>query len=210
MKRKSRKTNITYDEDHILNIVLMGNSGCGKTCLLDRMADDKFSENTFQTFPGDVPKEKEINLDGSQFLLRIWDTPGSERYRSLLKPFQEDIREFNFWQSGVILVYDVTNWQSSKDIDMWLEFLQEDAPEDLNNFGSLVIFGNKIDLDLDWFRFERFDFPYFQVSAKSGKNVDPSLMYLAREIQKIKTKTLKLVSFLFFYFFKKSYFHFSF
>jgi small GTP-binding protein len=115
------------DEDvKVCKVVLLGESGVGKTCIIDRFINDNFDDNQkttgISTFTAKTMTFDEFQ--GKSVKFEIWDTAGQEKYRSLNKIFYKD--------AGVaILVYDITNSQSFEEIrQYWSNQIKEFAPKD--------------------------------------------------------------------------------
>ena len=119
-------------------LLLLGDSGTGKSSLLLRFTDDRFlGENVQTTTIGVDFKVKFVeDENGQKIKLNIWDTAGQERFRTLTSSYYRGAE-------GVIMVYDVTNQQSFLDLKtVWLNELKTFA--DLPTLTLLVV-GNKID-----------------------------------------------------------------
>ncbi|KAH0795900.1 ras-related protein RHN1-like [Histomonas meleagridis] len=127
-------------------VVLIGAASSGKTSILTRFAQGKFSQETEATIGASfIPKV--INVDGTDIKLDIWDTGGSEKYRSLAPLYYRDAR-------AAIIVYDITNENSFREAEQWCqEFRERGTP-------NAIIFcaANKCDLE-----------PQRQVSKKMGE-----------------------------------------
>jgi len=125
------------DEDHdlIFKLLLIGDSGVGKTSILVRFVEDEFKEDQSCTIGVDF-KSKKMILRGKKVLLTIWDTAGQEKFRSLTSSYYRGTE-------GIILVYDVTDRNSFKDIDMWLREISMYATK--QDVIKLLV-GNKEDL----------------------------------------------------------------
>ncbi|XP_059548733.1 ras-related protein Rab-26 isoform X2 [Myotis daubentonii] len=106
--------------DVAFKVMLVGDSGVGKTCLLVRFKDGAFLAGTF------------ISTVGIDF--RIWDTAGQERFRSVTHAYYRDAH-------ALLLLYDVTNKASFDNIQAWLTEIQEYAQHDV----VLMLLGNKVD-----------------------------------------------------------------
>lgn len=122
--------------DRIIKILIIGESGVGKSSLIRRFVDDQFDENHDVTIGVDF-KTKLMNIDGVEFKLAIWDTAGAERFRSLTPSFYRNAK-------CAILVYDVTNRESVQKLDSWLQELENYSNN--RNVPTMVV-GNKIDMD---------------------------------------------------------------
>lgn len=107
------------DHDNILTtlkILIIGESGVGKSSLLLRFTDDTFDPEQPATIGVDF-KVKTLSVDGNKAKLAIWDTAGQERFRTLTPSYYRGAQ-------GVILVYDVSNRSSFTKLDMWLNELE--------------------------------------------------------------------------------------
>jgi small GTP-binding protein len=112
----------------VCKVVLLGETGVGKTCIIDRFINDNFVDNQkatgISTFIAKTMTFDEFQ--GKSVKYEIWDTAGQEQYRSLNKIFYKD--------AGVaILVYDITNENSFKEIqNYWVNQIKENAPKDIS------------------------------------------------------------------------------
>ena len=118
---------------NIIKIILLGESGVGKTCLIQSFMDKEFS-NTTSTFSFEY-MNKEIVKDNIKYNIHIWDTAGQERFRSLSKIFIKD-------SQIVILVYDITNQKSFDELPFWVNYAKGLLGENV----IIGVVGNKIDL----------------------------------------------------------------
>jgi len=121
------------DFDMHIKLLMLGDTGVGKTCLLLRFAYDSFSP-TFITTIGIDFKIKHIALDGMHVKLQIWDTAGQERFRTITVSYFKGAH-------GVILVYDVTDRDTFDNIRHWLAQIQKHADRNV----STILIGNKSD-----------------------------------------------------------------
>ncbi|KAM6959253.1 ras-related protein Rab-1A-like [Aplochiton taeniatus] len=104
--------------------------------------------------------------------LLIWDTSGSERYRSLTRSYYRAAH-------GIIIVYDVTNEASFRNLPIWLDEIDKNAEENV----SKLLVGNKCDLVTQRMRFANaHQMNYVETSAKNAENVDTSFVAMASEI----------------------------
>ncbi|CAF2364783.1 unnamed protein product [Rotaria sp. Silwood2] len=130
---------MSSNDDHIfttLKILIIGESGVGKSCLLLRFTDDRFNTEMSATIGVDF-KVKQLEVDGNQVKLAIWDTAGHERFRTLVPAYYRGAH-------GAILVYDVCNRDSFQQLDRWIAELDTFSTK-LNIIKMLV--GNKIDCE---------------------------------------------------------------
>lgn len=120
-----------------LKILIIGESGVGKSSLLLRFTDDNFDPEQPLTIGVDF-KTKKLTVDGNTVKLAIWDTAGQERFRTLTPSYYRDAQ-------GAILVYDVTSQASFQKLENWLNEL--DTYSTKSNIVKMIV-GNKIDRDV--------------------------------------------------------------
>ena len=121
-------------EDPHYKIIMLGNSGVGKTALVQRMAEDTFNDSHVPTVGAQfVALSLEVN--NKKMTLELWDTAGQEVYRSLVGFYTREAK-------GAFLVFDVTDSESFEKLGEWIKFAQDQAPG-----VKIILFGNKIDLD---------------------------------------------------------------
>ena len=125
-----------YKDLETLKIVLIGESGVGKTSIISQFIDQIF-QNDQQSTIGGTFSTKTIKCGNGKILkLEIWDTAGQERYRSVTKMFYKDA-------NAAILVYDITNKFSFEELQKyWIEQVKESSPRNI----ILAIAANKSDL----------------------------------------------------------------
>ncbi|NP_001171837.1 ras-related protein Rab-18-like [Saccoglossus kowalevskii] len=127
------------NEDEVLTtlkILIIGESGVGKSSLLLRFTDDTFDPEQPATIGVDF-KVKTLSVEGNTTKLAIWDTAGQERFRTLTPSYYRGAQ-------GVILVYDVSNRKSFQKLDMWLNELETFSTK--SDIVKMLV-GNKIDMD---------------------------------------------------------------
>lgn len=122
-----------------LKLILVGQSGVGKSSLLVRFVDDHFEQaSTRPTIECDI-KYKQLDVNGVRTTLRLWDTAGSERFRTFSTQHYRNAQ-------GVIFVYDVTNQSSFEQLSSWLEEVELNCNQP--DFVRMLV-GNKIDCDTE-------------------------------------------------------------
>ena len=122
------------DFDHILKIIVIGNSGVGKTNIIKRFKNDDFDINTRSTV-GFEFISKDLIIQDKKIKLQIWDTAGQERYKSITSSFFRGCH-------GIVAVFDLTKYQSFEAIDHWIK----DAKAITGSEISIYLVGNKSDL----------------------------------------------------------------
>jgi len=171
----------TYD--YLFKLLLIGDSGVGKTCFLFRFAEDSFNNSFISTIGIDF-KIRTIELDGKKIKLQIWDTAGQERFRTITTAYYRGAM-------GILLVYDITNEKSFDNIKNWIRNIEEHASADVEK----MVLGNKCDMnDRRQVSKERgaqlaieYGIKFMETSAKANINVEDAFFTLARDI-KAKTE----------------------
>jgi Ras-related protein Rab-8A len=164
--------------DMQIKILMIGDSGVGKTCLLLRYANDQFSP-TFITTIGIDFKIKNIILDGKRIKLQIWDTAGQERFRTITTSYFRGAQ-------GILLIYDVTDRQTFMSIRNWVSQVQMHADISVNK----LLIGNKCDMENRAVSIEEgeglakeYNIPFFETSAKQDINVGASFLAIATQVK---------------------------
>ena len=121
-------------EDYKLKLVVVGDSGVGKTNLIKRFANNTFNSNSKATV-GVEFLSKSFKINNTVFKIEIWDTAGQERYKSITAAYYKGAK-------GALVVYDITSKISFENIDKWMLEIKEKSSKDL----KLMIIGNKSDL----------------------------------------------------------------
>merc|ERR1712018_437051 len=165
--------------DYLFKLLLIGDSGVGKSCLLLRFADDTYNESYISTIGVDF-KIRTIELDGKTIKLQIWDTAGQERFRTITSSYYRGAH-------GIIVVYDVTDQESFNNVKQWLQEIDRYACENVNK----LLVGNKCDLTtkkvVDYTTAKEYadqlGIPFLETSAKNATNVEQAFMTMAAEIK---------------------------
>nr|XP_061826341.1 ras-related protein Rab-8B-like isoform X2 [Nerophis lumbriciformis] len=166
----------TYD--YLFKLLLIGDSGVGKTCLLFRFSEDSFNTTFISTIGIDF-KIRTIELDGKRVKLQIWDTAGQERFRTITTAYYRGAM-------GIMLVYDISNEKSFENIKNWIRNIEEHASSDVEK----MVLGNKCDMadrrQVSKDRGEKLAIDYgvkfFETSAKTSLNVEEAFYSMGRDI----------------------------
>ncbi|ETL86913.1 hypothetical protein, variant 1 [Phytophthora nicotianae] len=164
----------------LLKLIILGDSGVGKTSLMNQYVNQKFSNQYKATIGADF-LTKEIMLDDKLVTMQIWDTAGQERFQSLGVAFYRGA-------DACVLVYDITNPKSFEKLDTWRdEFLAQAGPRDPDAFPFIVL-GNKVDKESgrrvqkqraqEWCRSKNVQ-QHFETSAKEATSVEEAFQTIA-------------------------------
>jgi len=165
--------------DYLFKLLLIGDSGVGKSCLLLRFADDTYTESYISTIGVDF-KIRTLELDGKTIKLQIWDTAGQERFRTITSSYYRGAH-------GIIVVYDVTDQESFNNVKQWMNEIDRYANDKVNK----MLVGNKCDLTakkvVDYNSAKELadsmSIPFLETSAKNSTNVEQSFITMAAEIK---------------------------
>ena len=173
--------------DELFKIVLIGDSGVGKSCILLRFADDTFTENFYTTIGVDF-RFKCLIYKGKKIKLQIWDTAGQERFKTVTSAYYRGA-------DGIIIVYDQSEKTTFEHINNWIE----DISKYTNDEPIKIVLGNKNDLidknevsDDDILNFEnKTNIPVVKVSAKNSFQINLAFEKLIEKLMiKHKQKSL--------------------
>ena len=163
---------------YIFKLILIGNSGVGKSCILQRYMKHTFEESYKCTIGVDFLM-KSIVINGQTVKLQLWDTAGQEKYKSMVSSYYRGA-------NVALIVFDITNHQSFDSLPMWIENFYKNGPEQKN----IILIGNKKDLadlrqvtqqEAEAFS-ETNNMMYFETSAKEGDNIEYIFNYAAEKL----------------------------
>lgn len=164
--------------DYLFKILLIGDSGVGKTCILCRFANNEFNRSHISTIGIDF-KMKTIVVEGKRIRIQMWDTAGQERYETITTQYYRRAQ-------GIILVYDITRQETFNNIRKWLRYVDEHA----NNNVQRLLLANKCDAEderMVWkdqgarLAAEK-NIKFYETSAQSDINIDEAFTEICRQI----------------------------
>ncbi|KAK9395400.1 ras-related protein Rab-35 [Crotalus adamanteus] len=173
------------DYDHLFKLLIIGDSGVGKSSLLLRFADNTFSGSYITTIGVDF-KIRTLVINGERVKLQIWDTAGQERFRTITSTYYRNTH-------GVIIVYDVTNAESFVNVKRWLHEIGQNC----DNVCKILV-GNKCEdlsrkqvetADARWFS-EQMGVRLFETSAKENLNVEEMFNAITTMVLRMKQENL--------------------
>lgn len=165
--------------DYLFKLLLIGDSGVGKSCLLLRFADDTYTQSYISTIGVDF-KIRTIELEGKTVKLQIWDTAGQERFRTITSSYYRGAH-------GIIIVYDVTDRESFTNVRHWIQEIDKYAADGVKK----LLVGNKCDLsskkvvsyDEAKELADSLGISFMETSAKNSHNVELSFQQMATDIK---------------------------
>ncbi|ORY93340.1 ras family-domain-containing protein [Syncephalastrum racemosum] len=175
------------DYDYLFKIVIIGDSGVGKSNLLSRFTNNEFNLESKSTI-GVEFATKNVTIGDHRIKAQIWDTSGQERYRAITGAYYRGA-------VGALLVYDITRQSSFQNVETWLKELRDHADNNI----TLMLVGNKSDL-ADTSRAvttdEAKDYAsegemlFFETSALDSTNVDVAFQTVFERVYETVPKTM--------------------
>jgi Ras-related protein Rab-1A len=182
-------TNQPYGEyDYLFKILLIGDSGVGKSCLLLRFADGAFTDSYISTIGVDF-KIRTTDIYGKHVKLQIWDTAGQERFRTITTSYYRGAH-------AIIIVYDVSDLESFNNIKSWLEECDKFASENVTK----ILVGNKSDSTERKVTYQMgqefadlINVPFIETSAKNQINVEATFVKITESLLDKMRKPSQLI-----------------
>ena len=172
------------DYDHLFKLVLIGDSGVGKSCILLRFADDSFTESYITTIGVDF-RFRTIKVEEKNVKLQIWDTAGQERFRTITSAYYRGA-------DAIVLVYDCTDRESFDHIDSWLQEVNKYSNENTVK----VLIGNKSDKSEERkiteedgkAKADSVGLSFIETSAKDASHIEEAFLMISRKLVEIREK----------------------
>ena len=166
--------------DVMFKVVLVGDSGVGKTNILSKYIKNEFHEDSKSTI-GVEFGSKQLKIEGHKIKAQIWDTAGQEKYKAITSAYYKGAK-------GAFVVYDITRKETFNSVDRWINDLKTSADKNL----TIIMIGNKCDLedqrqvsaDQGEEKGKSYDVAFMETSAFSGENIDKAFGNLINEIYK--------------------------
>eukprot|EP01002_Notosolenus_urceolatus_P008550 NODE_3269_length_953_cov_17.487832_g2715_i0.p1 GENE.NODE_3269_length_953_cov_17.487832_g2715_i0~~NODE_3269_length_953_cov_17.487832_g2715_i0.p1 ORF type:complete len:210 (-),score=26.89 NODE_3269_length_953_cov_17.487832_g2715_i0:121-750(-) len=163
--------------DKAVKLLLIGDSGVGKSCLLYRYTDNSFNERFIATIGIDF-KIKIVEVDGKRVQVKVWDTAGQEKFKTITQAYYRGAQ-------GIMLCFDVTSIESFHNVKTWLANITEFAG--MGDSPAKILVGNKTDLverrlvtaQQGRQLAEQNHMAYYETSAKAGSGVEEAFLALA-------------------------------
>ena len=181
-ERSRTERSHTPHESYKLRIIMIGNSGVGKSSIVSRFIDSEFDGEMTGT-AGINFKCRSLTVNNKAVTFQVWDTAGEERFWSITPAYCRKA-------DGVILIYDITDSKTFDGIHFWMTKVRQYSPDQV----EMMLLGNKLDMenqraiskDTGREAAERMGSPFFEVSAMSGHKIDHAFEVLAEQILKKK------------------------
>lgn len=170
--------------DYLFKVVLIGDSGVGKSNLLSRFTRNEFNLESKSTI-GVEFATRSIQVDGKTIKAQIWDTAGQERYRAITSAYYRGA-------VGALLVYDIAKNVTFENVDRWLKELRDHADHNI----VIMLVGNKSDLrhlravpqdDAKSYAEQR-GLSFIETSALDSTNVEQAFHTILTEIYRLVSR----------------------
>lgn len=176
------------DYDYLFKLVLIGDSGVGKSCILLRFADDSFTDSYITTIGVDF-RFRTISVENKNVKLQIWDTAGQERFRTITSAYYRGA-------DGIIISYDTTDRDSFDHVDSWLQEVNKYASDKTVK----VLVGNKCDksearvvtTEEGQKKAEALGLSFIETSAKDATHIEEAFLLISRQLVRIREQEASL------------------
>mmetsp|Transcript_50036 Transcript_50036/g.55818 ORF Transcript_50036/g.55818 Transcript_50036/m.55818 type:complete len:218 (+) Transcript_50036:250-903(+) len=175
---------VDEEYDYLFKIVLIGDSGVGKSNLLSRFTRNEFNLESKSTI-GVEFATKSIQAEGKTIKAQIWDTAGQERYRAITSAYYRGA-------VGALLVYDISKHGTFENVERWLKELRDHAEANI----VVMLVGNKSDLrhlrsvetDEAMSFSEQHNLAFIETSALDASGVDTAFQRILTEIYRLMSR----------------------
>ena len=173
------KTNLSKHYDDLFKLVIIGDSGVGKSSILLRFADDTFTDNYYSTIGVDF-RFKCVDIGERKCKLQIWDTAGQERFKTVTSAYYRGA-------DGIIIVFDQTDRESFNNVQNWIDDISKYSTEE----PAKLIIANKDDIPNERKSVKMEDISELEkktglevikTSAKTGENIDYAFKKLTQKL----------------------------
>lgn len=159
-------------------VLIIGDSGVGKSCLLLRFCENNFTTSHLATIGIDF-KMKTIEVEGKRVRVQTWDTAGQERYKTITQTYYRGAM-------GIILTYAIDDRESFANVEHWMKQIKENANDDV----GIILVANKSDVATRCVDYEEgkkladsYGIQFFETSAKDARNVNDAFYAITLDIK---------------------------
>ena len=164
----------------MVKVVIVGDSGVGKTNIMSKYLKNEFHEDSKATV-GVEFGSKQFNIQGHQVKAQIWDTAGQERYKAITSAYYKGAK-------GAFIVYDISRKNTFDSISRWVSDITATADKKI----TLILIGNKSDLEdqrqvtkeQGEEKAKEFGLAFLETSASSGDNLEKAFSLMINEVYK--------------------------
>ena len=164
--------------DMMVKVIIIGDSGVGKTNIMSKFLKNKFMEESKATV-GVEFGSKLFDLNGHKIKAQIWDTAGQEKYKSITGAYFKGSK-------GALVVYDITQKSTYESLEKWVNDLKSAGDPKI----TIILIGNKSDLEENRQvskeqgeeKAKSFGCAFLETSALSGDNIDKAFNMMVKEI----------------------------
>eukprot|EP01006_Ploeotia_vitrea_P051264 TRINITY_DN67542_c7_g3_i2.p1 TRINITY_DN67542_c7_g3~~TRINITY_DN67542_c7_g3_i2.p1 ORF type:complete len:413 (+),score=35.15 TRINITY_DN67542_c7_g3_i2:93-1241(+) len=163
----------------LFKVLLIGDSGAGKSSLLLRYADNTFTDSYISTIGVDF-KNAFTSIDGKVVKLQIWDTAGQERFRTITSSYYRGAH-------AIVVLYDITDKQSFENVPLWMQEIDKFAMDSVKR----MLVGNKADLKQRVVSYEsgkqmaeQYGVPFQEISAKTDTGIEDVFTCMALAVKR--------------------------
>lgn len=182
--QQTKMARVDEEYDYLFKVVLIGDSGVGKSNLLSRFTRNEFNLESKSTI-GVEFATKSIQAEGKTIKAQIWDTAGQERYRAITSAYYRGA-------VGALLVYDISKHSTFENVERWLKELRDHAESNI----VVMLVGNKSDLrhlravetDEAMAFAEQHNLAFIETSALDASGVDTAFQRILTEIYRLMSR----------------------
>ena len=164
--------------EQLYKIIIIGDSGVGKSNILGRYLNNEFKQDTKSTVGVEFGSKK-VTVGGVNIKLQIWDTAGQERYRAITSAYYKGSK-------GCFIVYDITSEQTFENVEKWYQEIIKTSEKGI----SIILVGNKCDLEperkvtieMGQDKARNLNCPFFETSALNSTNIETVFQSISEDI----------------------------
>lgn len=185
----SKSLQAPLEYDLLFKILIIGDSGVGKSCLLLKFTDRYFNDSYISTIGVDF-KIQTIQLDNKIIKLQLWDTAGQERFKTITTSYYRGAH-------GIVIVYDITDKETFLNVRNWLSEVHRYASDNV----KILLVGNKSDLEKQrqvsigeaQELANKLNIPFIEASAKDSTNVQQLFVKLTTILSQTHSPKINVV-----------------